>query len=473
MKVDLAPSSEANLNLPPSVYLWTVGTAIIFFICSSLRHALFQSTAFDLGIFDQAIYLISQGQSPLSTLMGFHILGDHASIIFYPIALLYRIYADVHWLFAIQALALASGIPLSWYLATQVGLSRSLASAVTFSYLLYPLVFNVNLFDFHPDVFVIPGVFGSVYALRAEKLFLFLGSVLLILASKAVLSLTLISFGIWIILFENKKSYGVLTIGLSIAWFIFSTQVIFPFYIGGEHAAVGRYSYLGDSVFEIILNLFLQPHLIFQHIISWSSLEYLVLLAVPIIWSFSRSSLKFLVPILPQLAINLLSDVSTQRDLIHQYSLPILPFFILAIVDALVQQKGWFQTRKAIILWMLVSFIALAKPGYFWTRYLSYWESIPATREALQLVNPSGGVLTIANLVPHLSHRSLIRQTLAEMDLVQIEQYKYDYILLNGKNPGWGSDLKTHQRLVDYLEASEHFRDVYSRDDVILFERFS
>lgn len=55
----------------------TCASALVLFGCSSLRHQLFHSAAWDLGIFDQAVYLISQGQSPISSFLGFHILGDH------------------------------------------------------------------------------------------------------------------------------------------------------------------------------------------------------------------------------------------------------------------------------------------------------------------------------------------------------------------------------------------------------------
>src|SRR5690242_2927548 len=69
---------------------WTIGVSIlIFFWCSSLRHALFNSTGWDLGIFDQVVYLISQGKPPISSFIHVHILGDHAAWIFYPLALLY------------------------------------------------------------------------------------------------------------------------------------------------------------------------------------------------------------------------------------------------------------------------------------------------------------------------------------------------------------------------------------------------
>ncbi|WP_425354774.1 DUF2079 domain-containing protein, partial [Limnoraphis robusta] len=62
-------------------------STIILFICSSLRHALFQSNAFDLGIFDNGIYLISQGQEPFVVFRGLHILGDHGAWILYPLAI--------------------------------------------------------------------------------------------------------------------------------------------------------------------------------------------------------------------------------------------------------------------------------------------------------------------------------------------------------------------------------------------------
>ena len=62
---------------------------LILSFASSLRHFWFHSSSWDLGIFDQAIYLISQGQKPFSTLLGFHILGDHGALVLYPLGFLY------------------------------------------------------------------------------------------------------------------------------------------------------------------------------------------------------------------------------------------------------------------------------------------------------------------------------------------------------------------------------------------------
>src|SRR4028118_2345443 len=109
-------------RLMPKAVGWMIGvSALILFVCSSVRHALFQSSAFDLGIYDQVIYLMSQGQPPISSFLGFHHLGNHTAYAVYPISLLYKIYPEIHWLLAVQAVALALGALPTWHLARGAG----------------------------------------------------------------------------------------------------------------------------------------------------------------------------------------------------------------------------------------------------------------------------------------------------------------------------------------------------------------
>ena len=74
-------------------------SALILFTASILRHELFNSSG-DLAFFDQTVYLISQAKLPFSSVLGFHVLADHAAWILYPIALLYKIYPSVYWYIA-------------------------------------------------------------------------------------------------------------------------------------------------------------------------------------------------------------------------------------------------------------------------------------------------------------------------------------------------------------------------------------
>ncbi|WP_041233239.1 DUF2079 domain-containing protein [Cylindrospermum stagnale] len=444
-------------------------SALILFASSSLRHELFQSTAFDLGIFDQAVYLISQGQTPITSFMDFHILGDHAAWIFYPLALLYKIYPSVYWLFAVQAVALALGALPTWHLANQAGLKESQAVAVAVVYLLYPLVYNVNLFDFHPEVIAIPGLLAAVLAARLGKLGWFCLSLILVLGCKAVLSLTVAAMGFWLLFFEKKRLSGAIAICAGVAWFLIATQMIIPFFSGAEAGAVGRYSYLGNSVFGIAQNLFFRPGLILGKIFSADNLGYLILLLVPVIWGLSPQGLKPLIGAIPCVALNLIADYQPQKDLVHHYSVPALPFLLLAVIATLAAGKGWLKNQRAIILWSLVTFLSLAKFTHFSAKYLDSLDNWQATKQAIAQIPTQGSVYTTAPISTHLSHRQLIKFTDANHPVANVNTF--DYVLLNVRHPGWLSTPEFASSLVNQLKSNQEFKLNYQQEDVYLFSK--
>jgi uncharacterized membrane protein len=454
---------------------WIMGvSALLLLGCSILRHELFQSSAWDLGIFDQAIYLISQGQSPISSFLGFHILGDHAAIVLYPLALLYKIYPTVYWLLALQAIALTLGALFISYLARQAGLTARQATTIATAYLLYPLVFNINLYDFHPEVIALPALFGAILAARLQKISWFCFSIFLVLGCKAVLSLTVAAMGFWLLVFEKKRLCGAIALLSGIAWFAIATKAIIPFF-GGEAASVARhlsrYSHFGNSFVAIAQNLLLQPNLVLGKIFSLATLEYVALLIAPVLWGISPRYVLPLVGAIPTLALNILANAPGQRNLVHQYSLPILPFLFVTVIQAFGSRYAWIQKPRLIILWSLVAFLALGKYGYFWTIYLDSLDTWQATRKAIALVQTKGGVYTTAEIAPHLTHRPLIEFTDANSPPVDLT--KFEYILLNVRHPGWLSNEDFATNLVNQLKRKEVFQLNYQHDDVYLFVKHS
>lgn len=453
--------------LKASAVSWMIGaSALILFACSSLRHALFQSGAFDLGIYDQVVYLMSQGQPPHSSFLGFHHLGNHAAWAVYCLSLLYKIYPDVHWLLAVQAVALAMGALPTWHLARQAGLTVRQAVAMAAVYLLYPLVFNVNLFEFHPEVMALPVFLAAVLAARLGKTGWFCLSIIFILGCKAVLSLTVAAMGIWLLVSE-RRLYGAFALIAGISWFLIASQVIIPFFSGSEVAAVGRYSYIGNSVLEIASNLVLKPGLIFGRV-SLNTLEYLGLLILPVLWGLSPQHLTPLISAIPTLVLNILSDKHAQRDLIHQYSLPIMPFLLLAVISNLAAGGGWLRNKRAIILWSFLAFLALAKYGYFGSKYLSSLDTWQATREAIAQIQSHGGVLTTHRIAPHLTHRRLIK-FVDDLTPLTADLSEFEYVLLNVRHPGGTGTPEFATSLVNQLKTATSFQLRYQRDDVYLF----
>ena len=455
--------------MPNYLVLSIAISTFVLFIASSIRHALFQSN-FDLAIFDNAIYLISQGQEPFVHFRGLHILGDHAAFILYVLAGLYKIYPNIHWLFAVQALSLTLAVIPLWYLAHDAGLKSTQAKTITLAYLLYPLIFNVNLADFHPEVMAVPAIFGAVLAAKKKRLWWFSLAIAFILSCKAVLALTVVAMGIWLIGWEKKFLYGAIAIIFGLGWFVIATQIIIPHFSGSEAAAVDRYSYLGDSVFEIIKNLFLQPWLIGSQVFSLGTLEYIFLLILPVLWAISpRSNFAPLIGAIPILFINILSESAGQRNLVHQYSLPILPWLFLVVIVAMATNKIWLKRSRIILIWSICTFLALAKFGYFGSLYLESIDTWQATREAIAQIDNQGGVLTTTDIAPHLTHRPWVQ--LATIGSESNDFSNIEYVLLNSRHPGWASSTETIHNLTEKFQQMPDFKLQYQQDDVVLLTK--
>jgi len=454
---------------PPLLTWMIAAAAIILFVCSSLRHLLFQSTAFDLGYFDQATYLISRGLPPIVSFWGFHFMGGHADWIMYPIALLYKLYPSVYWLLAIQAIALSLGAVPLYYLARDAGLKTNQATAIVVAYLLHPLIFNLNLFDFHPEVIALPLLLAGVLAARRQQIGWFTLCLVLILGCRDALSLTVAAMGLWLLLFEQRRVYGGIAIVLGITWLLIATQVIIPMFRPGGVESVWRFAYLGNSLTEITLNLILKPHLAISALFTLKNLEYLALLFLPFVWGLSVVHLAPLVAIAPTLAMNLLSTMESQKDLLHQYSLPALPFLFIAVIASLADGKGLIQHPRRIGLFALVSFVALAKVGYFSDRYLKSLDTWHATRIALTHVSPADSILTTAWIVPHVTHRPMVKVAIAGSEQQDLSQF--NDILLNTRHPGWMSTPEFQQALVVQLQQDPRFKLQFHQDGIYLFMR--
>ena len=441
-------------------------SALILFISSIIRHELFNSSG-DLAFFDQTVYLVSQGKPPISSVLGFHILADHAAWILYPIALLYKIYPHVYWLFAVQSIALSLGAFPTYLLAIQAGLKENQAIAIVIVYLLYPVLYNSNLCDFHPDTIAVPAILTAVLAARKGKLIWFCISVLIVLGCKAVLSLTVVAMGVWLLFFEKRRLYGVIAIISGIAWFLIANKIIIPFF-GSEATLVNRhfyrYSYLGKSFSETLQIFLSQPQIIFSHIFTLINLEYLFFLLAPIIWGLIPKYMTPLIGAIPCIALNILADHASQKNVILHYSLPTIPFLILALIASIAANKAWIKPRKVIILWSLFWFLFLGKWGFFMSKYLNFVDNWQATRQAISLIKTQDSVLTTDVITPHLTHRQEInfKYSINELN-------KFHYILLNTRHPGWGGTREDYHNLRNELKKRSDFNLQYQRDDVYLF----
>jgi uncharacterized membrane protein len=409
---------------------------------------------------------------PLSSFTDFHILADHAAFILYPLSIFYRIYPDIHWLLLIQAVMLASGAIPVYKLALHQGASNNQGYLLSLIYVLSPLIFNANLFDFHPDVISVPFFLWAVLFARAGKTLHFCLALIMILSCKAVFAITIIAMGIWLVLFEKRKLMGLLAILVGIIWLIVSTQIVIPL-IGGESATtvrhIGRYASLGNSYSEILMNLFLKPNLFVNKIFSVDSFVYLLLLFAPVIWFLKNTNLSPLLVAIPTMAMSILSDDPAQRYLANQYPLPVLPFLMLIAISKIKSidcSKNWYF--RFVVFWAALAFVLMSRLNLFADEYLTFTDTWQANNEAIALVKTQGSILTTHEISPHVTHRPQVKLAFSNLN-PNLEEF--DYILLNTRHPGYQSDRSYALSLVDQAKKSPSLKLKYQKDDVYLFSK--
>lgn len=136
-----------------------------------------------------------------------------------------------------------------------MGLGEKESLIMVLVYGLYFLIFNINLFDFYIEVIVVFVLFWVVWSVRVNKWGIFLISLVIILVSKVVFFFIVFMLGIWLLIWERKRLMGFIIIVVGIVWFIIIIKGIIFVFSGEEVVVVGCYSFLGDFVVEIILNL--------------------------------------------------------------------------------------------------------------------------------------------------------------------------------------------------------------------------
>lgn len=446
-------------------WVLTPGVAVILFLCAVARHWLRQSGAFDLACFDQPLYLLSRGWPPISTIMGTHLLGDHAAWSLWLLVPLYWVWASPLALFGVQATALAAGVYLTWRLALQAGCPPPRAFLLAAAYAAYPLVFNANLFDFHPDAFVPAALLGALLAARANRPVPFLLLCLLAAGCKEVMGLTVAAMGVYLTLFEGRRALGAVAVAVGLGAFVAGTWWLIPAFSGHAPGALGRYAYLGGSVGEVALNAVLAPQRWVPKVASVENLLYLVYLVVPLAWALRGRCLTPLLAAVPALALNLLADYPAQHDVVHQYALPVLPFLMAAAIQAVAADRAWVRGAVAMLA---VGFLALAKPGYFAGLYLAYADNRVAAEEAMRRVPPDAALLTTHELAPHLAHR----RRLAFTDQgAPVDPSAFQAVLLDVRHPGWRSDPGFAEALRQRVARDPAFHLAYTRDDVYLYQK--
>jgi uncharacterized membrane protein len=361
----------------------------------------------DMGWYSQALWTISQGHlSQATTLIGMPPIGQAESYVLYPLAVIYR-FAGQPGVLVVQAAALASGVlPLARFVQRR-GVPVYLSVFLLVAYLCYPAVAGANLFDFHPDVVVIPLFFWALQALEERRWPLYLAMIGLAPLVKNDLAAVTIVMALPLI-YRRYWGLAALTAGWGLAILILDLHVVGPHF---AHTITdwGEYSYLGSTPHQALFTLLTHPGLLWQRFTRPRALQYLAILLIPLlVWPVVRGLATGVVwPGLAVMGINVLSVSASDRiDPYAYFSVAAAPFLFWAVAQ-------WFPTRVsprvATATFALVTVLSVTTGVV--ARKAFYWPSNPpiaALDHAAHVIPAAAPLYGSQTTLPLLSDRRLL-----------------------------------------------------------------
>jgi uncharacterized membrane protein len=406
------------LRSESSWLLLIVAGSIVGYAAYALcRHWHFQSSAFDLGIFDQALWRYSRLERPVNTISGYpHILAEH----FHPILLLlvplYWIAPRPETLLVAQATLLAlSALPVHAFIRRRH--PAPVALVLTAAYAGYWGMQKTAAFDFHELAFAPLLVALAVWAIDVERWGAFWCAAGVLLLVKEDLPPFVAFLGLFL-LGRRQWRRGALAIVLGLVAFALIVGWIMPALgDGADYRFSSTFAHLGgiQGIARLALT---RPWQLPTLVVSPPRKLRLILL-----WLGPFAFLPLASPygllLLPIAATRLLSATELHWRADFHYSAPLAPLLAMSAADGLARLAALIRSplarsRAVAGLAALVLALCALLPGKlpFWRLLSPRWYVLTGSdrtgAEALRVIPADASVTAQDAILPHLSRRERI-----------------------------------------------------------------
>jgi uncharacterized membrane protein len=200
------------------ILLWVLIAAYIAFfgLLTVQKHNAFQTTAFDLGNVDQAVWNTRHGRPfHMTNIEGLtNRLGTHVEPILLPISLLYMVWSDPRLLLLLQSLVVALGAWPVYLIARHAlrnthpgstGVQYGMPLLFALAYLFFPALQSANVFDFHAVTLAPTFFLFAFYFLETERWGWYAFFCVLTMSCKEDMPLLVIMLGLYALLVRRRK----------------------------------------------------------------------------------------------------------------------------------------------------------------------------------------------------------------------------------------------------------------------------
>ena len=203
----------------------------------------FGTWSYDMGIYDQAIWLVSRGGQTFMSVRGLDVWGHHFNPVFYLLAPFYWLGAGPSFLYVVQNTLLGLGA-LPVYLIATARFRRPVVGLLfALIYLVYTPVQFIAWVNFHPEALAItPFLFAWYFATTKRWRWCFVFVVLALITREDV-ALAVVMMAL-VLAISNRRSPTVrhdlrmagAIAALGAAWYLVATQLVIPHFNHGNQA---------------------------------------------------------------------------------------------------------------------------------------------------------------------------------------------------------------------------------------------
>lgn len=399
-------------RLPP-LLVW--GMAASYFCLATYfslrRHHEFLS-GFDLANFDQALWLISNGDEPMMTQQGISFWGGHFELSLVVLAPLYVFGAGAGTLLVIQALAMSAVAPLLYALARAYGAQRWPAVLPALLWVVSPMTLIPNIVDFHHIPFIAPVIVGSLLALKHERMVLFAVLALVACCAKEDVPLMYVMVGV-VTALEGRRKLGAAISGAALALFAFAFFVFMPAFTDSGAWFAQRFGgERGDSLADVAAWILTHPLAALTDLLSAENVLILLLL-VATTGALCLLATRWMLIGLPALLNNFLSAYTPQHQIDNQYYVPVALAFSVAAAAG-VHRLALPRPRLRLVAAAWIAIVFLAFPvGLRYVDDVTSWSArdveltggASSRRRAVAMIPDEVAVAASPRFTPHLSQR--------------------------------------------------------------------
>lgn len=440
------PAGFIVLGLLALLHAWFYGFTYMTY------HAQFSNGATDFTHFLQCLWKLSQGQAPVSSVLGMHLLRDHFSLLWYPVALAFKTLPSVETVVYLSCLSVASISVILYFVAWEATKSAWLGLAVGVSYLLNPYVQLGQLAAAHADCFSATVIAVSLLAAVKKHWPWFYGLALLAIAGKEDVGLYYGALGFYLWLGQKERMHGLAVALLGAAGAIGIRLWIMPQFGPDTEQLFAKYfSHLGGSPLSILRTFATRPWMLALPLFTWEKI-------FPIFYLLAQTGMVSLaagwalLPLGAAVWFKSITNYDAMYNFWDHYSLHIMPFLYLASIvgikrlltspDGIVSRLGCDHARMPACLTVFMLLLALlinmeSGNNPLGRKFRPDRYVLTASQElGAKLVASIPGeasVLTEENIGPHLAFRPrLYLMSVWRKDPVEFARlHETDYVLFN------------------------------------------